>query len=423
MFETVILKDIDHPDSNKLDFYQRGGGYKGLNKALTLEPSTVRLMVQESDIRGRGGAAFPTGMKWGFIPFALPGPRYLVCNADESEPGTFKDRYVMENNPHILIEGMAISAYGLGVEQGFIFIRGEYPRCVEVVKSAVAEAKEKGFLGEQILGSDFSFNIMVLVGAGGYICGEETSLLNTIEGKRPSPRSKPPFPQAKGLWGRPTIVNNVETLSYVAPIVTNGPEWYKSLGVGNRAGTKLFCLSGKLKRPGCYELPMGTSLREIIEKWGGGMLDGYRIKGVYPGGSSVPILSADELDIPMDNDDLRKVGNRLGSAGIIVIDDKFCMVRAALNLTRFYARESCGFCTPCREGLPWIADLLQMLEEGKGREGDMELLYGLCDGIIGKSFCPLAWGAIDPIKSAMDKFKQEFEDHISDGGCKFKIND
>jgi NADH-quinone oxidoreductase subunit F len=423
MFEPIILKNIDHPDSDKLDFYLEGGGYKGLTRALKMDPSDVRLVVQESGLRGRGGAAFPTGIKWNFIPFSLPGPRYLVCNADEGEPGTFKDRYIMENNPQLLIEGMAIAAYGLRVEQGFIFLRCEYARSLEVLKRAIGQAEEKGFLGERILGSEFSFTIRVLVGAGGYICGEETSLLNTIEGRRPNPRSKPPFPQVKGLWGRPTIVNNVETLSYVAPIVLNGSEWYQSLGVDHRAGTKLFSLSGRVKRPGCYELPMGTNLRDIINECGGGMMDGYQVKGVFPGGSSVPILSADELDIAMDNDDLRKLNCRLGSGGIIVIDDSFCMVRAALNLSKFYMRESCGFCVPCREGLPWLVNLLQTIEDGNGKTGDIELIRDICGGILGKSFCPMAWGAIDPIQSIVEKFTGEFEDHITRGGCGFRTND
>jgi NADH-quinone oxidoreductase subunit F len=397
--------------------YRQSGGYRGLQKALAdLQPQDVRQWVKESGLRGRGGSGFGTGLKWGLMPTenADGAPRYLIVNADEMEPGTFKDRLLLEKDPHQLIEGIVIAAYAVQAQTAYIFLRGEYRLAAERLARALQEARAQHYVGGHILDSDFSVEIHLHTSAGRYICGEESALLNALEGKRAVPRAKPPFPIVSGLWGRPTVVNNVETLCNVPHILHYGVDWYKGLGRGADAGTKLFGASGRVKRPGLWELPMGTPIREILEEHAGGMQDGYRLRGFLPGGASTDFLLPEHLDVPMDYDAVVRAGSRMGTGTIIVLDDRTCPVRMVLNLERFFAQESCGWCTPCRDGLPWTAALLQDLVNGRGRPEDLETLSRLTRMLgPGNTFCALAPGAMEPLQSALKYFREDFERYLS----------
>lgn len=424
--EKVLTRNIgvDHKPTD-LKAYEANGGYQGLRKAMSsMSPQDCQSVISDSNLRGRGGAGFPTGMKWSFVPAddkCTPGHKYLVCNADEMEPGTFKDRLLMECDPHQLIEGMILAAYTIGADISYIFIRGEYLLAIERLRDALQECYAAGLLGDNILGSGYSLNMYVHPSAGRYICGEETALINALEGKRANPRAKPPFPQVSGLWGRPTIVNNVETLCNISHIIDRGADWFKSLGVGEDAGTKLFGVSGRVKNPGCWELPMGTPIREIIEQHAGGMRDGYQLKGFLPGGGSTDFLTAEHLDLAMDYNVIGAAGSRMGTGTMIILDDRTCPVGMVLNLIRFFAHESCGFCTPCRDGLPWSRQVLQDIEEGRGQPEYLETLAYQVKyiGAIGNTHCALAPGAMEPLQSALKYFYDDFKQHISSGRCPY----
>ena len=424
--EKVLTRNIgvDHKPTD-LKAYEANGGYQGLRKAMSsMSPQDCQSVISDSNLRGRGGAGFPTGMKWSFVPAddkCTPGHKYLVCNADEMEPGTFKDRLLMECDPHQLIEGMILAAYTIGADISYIFIRGEYLLAIERLRDALQECYAAGLLGDNILGSGYSLNMYVHPSAGRYICGEETALINALEGKRANPRAKPPFPQVSGLWGRPTIVNNVETLCNISHIIDRGADWFKSLGVGEDAGTKLFGVSGRVNNPGCWELPMGTPIREIIEQHAGGMRDGYQLKGFLPGGGSTDFLTAEHLDLAMDYNVIGAAGSRMGTGTMIILDDRTCPVGMVLNLIRFFAHESCGFCTPCRDGLPWSRQVLQDIEEGRGQPEDLETLAYQVKyiGAIGNTHCALAPGAMEPLQSALKYFYDDFKQHISTGRCPY----
>ena len=424
MSDRPLTKNIvDHEGPTGIARYEARGGYSAVRDTIgKLDPNAVLDIIKDSNLRGRGGAGFPTGMKWSFVPKPdVKGHRYLVANADEMEPGTFKDRLLMELDPHQLIEGMILSAYTLSADVGYIFIRGEYHVAISRLNEAIAQAEKAGYLGDQVSGSKFSFKLHVHVSAGRYICGEETALLNSLEGKRATPRTKPPFPQVSGLWGRPTIVNNVETLCNIPHIIDRGADWYKTLGIGEDAGTKLFGVSGKVNNPGCWELPMGTPIREIIEEHAGGMQDGYQLKGFLPGGGSTDFLTADHLDLAMDYNVIGAAGSRMGTGTMIILDDRTCPVGMVLNLIRFFAHESCGFCTPCRDGLPWSRQVLQDIEEGRGQPEDLETLAYQVNyiGAIGNTHCALAPGAMEPLQSALKYFYDDFKQHISTGRCPY----
>jgi len=401
--------------------YCSEGGFEALRKAVSgMSPGEVQQAVIDSGLRGRGGAGFPTGKKWSFVPRDLPGPRWLICNCDEMEPGTYKDRVLLEHNPYSLIEGMTLACYALGVRHAFIFIRRGYEKAAENLTRALAEAKEAGFLGERILGSDISVDLDLHLSAGRYICGEETALINALEGKRPNPRSKPPFPAIKGLWGGPTVVNNVETLANVPAIVANGATWFKGLARNPEgAGTKLFCVSGAVKNRVCVELPIGTTLREIIDGPCGGMLPGKTYKACIPGGASTQFLTAAHLDVPMDYEPVAKVGSRLGSGAIIVFEEGCCLVAATLNLITFFTRESCGWCTPCREGLPFVKEILERIEAGAGEEQDIGILREHVK-YLSYSFCAFAPGAMAPLEGLLNHFEDEVREHILKRKCPFK---
>ncbi len=420
MFESVLLRNLDRPEANRLATYEATGGYRGLAKALGEHtPDEVIEIVKASNLRGRGGAGFPTGMKWGFVPKAAGKPKYLCCNADEGEPGTFKDRIIMERDPHQLIEGMAISAYAIGAATAYVYIRGEYVKAIRTLDAAIGEAREKGYLGRDILGSGFDFDMHIHEGAGAYICGEETAMLDSLEGKRAQPRLKPPFPAVEGLYASPTVVNNVETLACVPHILTRGADWFRGIGPDRSPGPKLYCLSGQVRRPGLYELPMGIALGELVEEHAGGPPIGRLIKAVIPGGVSAPLIPADGLDVAMDFDSLAAAGSMLGSAGVIVIDDSTCMVKVATRIIEFFHHESCGKCTPCREGLNWVVKVLRRIEAGDGAPGDLDQLEDLCKGIFGKTFCALGDGAAMGLRAALKHFGDEFAAHIDGHGCPF----
>ncbi len=399
--------------------YRQSGGYQGLERALkTMSPAEVRETVKASGLRGRGGAGFPTGVKWSFFPSDQPGEKYLVCNCDEMEPGTYKDRVFLETDPHQLVEGMAIAAFAMQIPVGYVFIRYAYARAEAGLRRAIAEAKEAGYLGKNIFGSGFDFELHVHCSAGRYICGEETALLNGLEGKRPNPRSKPPFPAVRGLFDKPTTVNNVETLASVPHIITGGAAWFKGLALNDEgAGTKLFGLSGHLEKTPCLELPIGVSLREVVEEHGGGVWKGRRFKACLPGGASTPYLGREHLEAPLDFGPLEALGSRLGTGGVTVFDETTCMVAATLNLNRFFARESCGWCTPCRDGLPYVSWLLEKIESGAGSLDDIENLRGQVRNINGRSFCALAMGAMGPVESLLRLFEEELIDHVKKGKC------
>ena len=423
--ETLLTKNIrTGREPPAFAEYQKAGGYQALRKALKqMTPAEVQQAVKDAALRGRGGAGFPTGVKWGFVPRGddAPRPKYLVANADEMEPGTFKDRLLMEGDPHQLIEGMAIAAYAIEADAAYIFLRAEYRLAAERLRRAIAEAYEHGFLGKNILRSGYSLELHLHTSAGRYICGEETALLNALEGKRPIPRAKPPFPQLSGLWGMPTVVNNVETLCNVPHIVNHGAAWYKGLSRGKDGGTKIYGVSGRVKRPGAWELPMGTTVREILEEHAGGMRDGFRLRGLLPGGASTDFLTEAHLDVPMDFDSVQAAGSRLGTGTMIILDDRTCPVGMVRNLEHFFAQESCGWCTPCRDGLPWVERILDDIEQGRGTWEDLDLLAMHTEFLgPGKTFCAHAPGAMEPLQSALKYFREDFERHIREGRCPYR---
>jgi NADH-quinone oxidoreductase subunit F len=423
--EQPLTKNI-RPGEAPLDLkaYEQAGGYQAVRKALQgMTPQEVTELVKASNLRGRGGAGFPTGQKWSFVPMGddAPRPKYLIANADEMEPGTFKDRLLLEGDPHQLLEGMLISAYAIQAEVAYIFLRWEYTLAAARLTKAIAEAYAAGYLGQNILGSGYRLELHLHVSAGRYMCGEETGLLNALEGKRATPRSRPPFPQTSGLWGKPTIVNNVETLCNVPHIINNGAEWYKGLSRSPDGGTKIYGVSGRVKRPGAWELPMGTTIREILEDHAGGMRDGVKFRGLLPGGASTEFLVEEHLEVKMDFDSVQKAGSRLGTGTMIILDDQTCPVGMVHNLEHFFAQESCGWCTPCRDGLPWTAQILQALEDGRGQPRDLQRLALHTKLLwLGRTFCALAPGAMEPLQSALKYFKDDFERHIRDQRCPWR---
>ena len=416
----IIRSYVDRASSESIESYMAAGGYTALEKALKTDPLEIINEVKNSGLRGRGGAGFPTGIKWSFIPRETKQPIYLCCNADESEPGSFKDREIIERDPHQMLEGIIICAYAINSHKCYIYIRGEMPKGASIIEKALKEAYEKRYLGQNILGSWYSLDVVLFRGAGAYICGEETGLLESIEGKNGEPRPKPPFPAQIGLFGCPTIVNNVETLACVPHIINRGSDWFSAIGTPKNTGTKIFGLSGSIKRPGLYELPLGIPLRELIFEYGDGTINGKRVKAVSPGGSSASMLTADELDIPMDFDSLMKAGSMLGTAGVTVMDESTCMVRVAQNLAHFYRDESCGQCVQCREGTWWLEKMLTKIEEGRGREEYIDTMLDACSQMRGTTICALADGCAMPIESTVKKFRHEFEEHIKLGRCPFE---
>jgi NADH-quinone oxidoreductase subunit F len=419
MFSPVLTKNFGLGHTASLKEYEASGGYRGLRDTLTrLKPYEAVKLISDSGLRGRGGAGFPTGKKWGFLERESIGPRYFVVNADEMEPGTFKDRIVMERDPHMLIEGLVIGGYATGIGTGYVFIRYEYSDAFNALGHALAEAREAGYLGKDIMGSGFSMDIHLHRSAGRYECGEETALLNALEGKRANPRSKPPFPLVKGLWQRPTVVNNAETILNIPHIITMGPEAWKALSISPvGAGPKLFGVSGRVKRPGLYELPLGVTLRELIETHAGGMQDGLTFKACLPGGASTPLLTPEHLDVEMDFDQVAKAGSRLGTGCVTVFDSSRCIVAAMINLMVFFARESCGWCTPCRDGLPFVLDILRRIEDGSATLEDIAVMEEQCEVIYPNTFCAFAPGAVGPVQSMMRLFRDEVVEHIELGKC------
>jgi NADH-quinone oxidoreductase subunit F len=402
--------------------YESVGGYEAVRKVLKgMSPKSVVDLVKDSNLRGRGGAGFSTGLKWSFVPQNDSKPKYLIANADEMEPGTFKDRILLESTPHQLIEGMILSAYAIQADQSFVFLRWAYKTAAHAIEVAIHEAYAAGYLGKNILGSDYGLEMHLHTGVGRYMCGEETALLNSLEGKRATPRAKPPFPQISGLFGKPTIVNNVETLCNIPHIVNRGADWFKTLSLTADTGTKIYGVSGKVKKPGAWELPLGVTMRELVEEHAGGMLDGLKFKGALPGGASTDFLVEEHLDVKMDYTSVAAAGSRLGTGTLIILDDKTCPVGFLQNLEYFFAQESCGFCTPCREGLPWVSKILSSIDEGVGRQEDLTLLDFHTKYLgPGNTFCALAPGAMAPLQSAMKYFRKDFEQHIQEQKCSWK---
>jgi NADH-quinone oxidoreductase subunit F len=418
MPELVLLKDVQHRNLMSVEDYRQVGGFETLRKVLfEMKPDQVIEEVKKSGLRGRGGAGFPTGMKWSFIPKSVDKPKYMVVNSDESEPGTCKDRVIIEKNPFLLMEGIAISSYAIGSSTCYLYIRGEYYDQAMILRKAIEETYKAGYFGQNILGSGYSLDVYLHRGAGAYICGEETGLLESLEGKKGWPRLKPPFPATHGLYGCPTCVNNVETLAAVVPIIQKGGDWYASLGTPKNGGTRLFCISGHVKKPGTYELPMGTPLRTMIYDYAGGIKGDRKLKAVIPGGSSVPILTADEIDVKMDFDSVAAIGSLLGSGGVVVMDEDTCMVRALLRITKFYAHESCGQCTPCREGTTWLKKTLQRVYDGDAKQEDLEHLLDIAFNMMGTTICALSDAAAMPVRSYIQKFRKEFEYHVKEKSC------
>jgi NADH-quinone oxidoreductase subunit F len=413
MAEKIFTRNFDRPNSHTLAVYRETGGYAALPKAFAMEPAAITEEVKKSNLRGLGGAAFPTGMKWSFIPKGSTDPKYLVINADEGEPGTFKDRYLLERDPHALIEGMIISARAIDSHLGFVYIRGEYVQPWRVFSEAVTEAYEAGLLGKNIQGSGFDFDIVVHRGAGAYICGEETGLLSSLEGKKGWPKIKPPFPAVKGAFGHPTIVNNVETIAAVPHIINRGAAWFAGLGTKSQGGTRLYSVSGHVVTPGVVEAPVSVTLRSLIYDHCGGIRAGHRLKAVVPGGGSAPILTADEIDVTMDADGLKAAGSMIGSAGVIVMDETVSIPEALMVLARFYAHESCGQCTPCRESTGWIYKMSHRIVEGKGRKEDLDTIVDVSKRGAGTTICAFYDGAVGPYVSYIEKFREEFEALIS----------
>jgi len=419
MANEVCFRTLHKDRPWRLETYVAEGGYEALKKILqdkTPQEDIIEL-VKRSGLRGRGGAGFPTGLKWSFINRAAPGDKYIVCNSDEGEPGTFKDRDILRYNPHALIEGMIIAGYAIGAVAGYNYIRGEFWEPYERFEAALAEAREAGFLGEDILGSGFSYDVHSHLGAGAYICGEETALLESIEGKKGQPRFKPPFPAMFGLYGRPTVINNTESLASIPDIVRQGPDWFRELGVENSGGSKLFSVSGNVNKPGNFEVPMGTPFAELLEM-AGGVRDGRRLKAVIPGGSSAPVLPGDVMmDLNMDYDSIQKAGSMLGSGAVIVMDDSNCMVKVLDRVSYFYYEESCGQCTPCREGTGWMHRVVHRIESGQGRPEDLDLLDDVANKIMGRTICALGDAAAMPVASFVKHFRDEFQYHIDHKKC------
>jgi len=423
---------VSHPDEVKvvskrfglgatdIDRYLELDGYKAVRKALGMQPDAIIAEVKDSGLRGRGGAGFNTGLKWSFVPKQSPKPKYILCNGDESEPATCKDRLIFEHDPHAVIEGVMIAGIAVGAHTGFIYIRGEYRYVSAIMQKAIRDAYARGILGKNILGSGFDFDVYWHGGAGAYEVGEESALMESLEGKRGIPRIRPPFPAVVGLWGGPTVINNAETLASVPPIILGGAEWYAKLGPPKNGGTRLFCLSGHLNRPGVYELPMGYNLKKMIYDVGGGIRKDRALKAVVPGGSSTPLLSREEIDVPMDFDSLMKAGSMLGSGGVVVCDDSTCMVKFALRIMRFYRHESCGWCIPCREGTDWLEKTLTRFHAGGGVRKDIDNIQYLSENILGRTFCPLGDAAAMPTISIVKKWRKEFEDHLEGKPCPFE---
>ena len=420
-YPQVLLENRKPDRITTLEEYEHSGGYQGLKAAISQHGEAgIHQIIEDANLLGRGGAAFPAGLKLKSIAADAPFPRYIVCNADEMEPGTFKDRVLIHANPHMIIEGMIIAGFSIKAQKGIIFIRPEYESGARIFEREIKAAQAAGYLGKNILGSNYALEIDVHRSGGRYICGEVTAQLNALMGKRPNPMQPPPYPTEKGLWGLPTVLSNVETFACMPHIIRRGPDWFKGLAqTETGAGTKIFCVSGKVKRPGCYELPMGVRLSEIIKDYAGGMLDGSEYKACLPGGASTGFLPKEHFDIEMDFESLKKVGNRLGTGAIMVFDHKTCLVGATLNLTGFFARESCGWCTPCREGLPYIRDLLLRLENGEGQEDFIPLLEEMGKHLW-SAYCAFAPGAVAALQSLLNFFRAEVEEHISQKKCPFK---
>jgi NADH-quinone oxidoreductase subunit F len=417
----VLTRDINLEGFTGIDIYLYSGGYRALRKALReMKPDEIVEEVKKSNLRGLGGAGFPTGVKWTFLPKETDKPKYLAVNVDEGEPGTFKDRYLLLNNPHLFLEGIIITCYALNIHTAYIYIRGEYVKPTRVLEKAIAEAHREDILGKNIYGKGFDLELVIYKGAGAYICGEETAMLESLEGKKGWPRLKPPFPAVRGLYDCPTLVNNVETLCFIPTIIDMGGEAFAKMGKGKSGGTRLFSVSGHVKSPGLYELPLGIPLRKIIYEYAGGIRDDNKIKAVIPGGSSSPVLSADEIDVNMDFDSIARVGSMLGSGAVIVMDEYTCMVEALLILTRFYAHESCGQCTPCREGCGWMEKVLTRIIQGGGREQDIDNLLRIAGNILGNTICPLGDAAALPVQSFINKFRDEFEYYVREKKSKIE---
>lgn len=405
----VLSRRFELENCASLDTYLATDGYKAFMKAASMTQDDIINEVKASNLRGRGGAGFPTGMKWSFVPRAAEKPKYIVVNADESEPGTCKDRVLMENDPHQLIEGMLIAGLAVGAKAGYIYIRGEYRYLIEIMDKAIAEAYTHGWLGKNIQGTGFDFECFCHTGAGAYECGEESALLESLEGKRGIPRIRPPFPAVSGAWQSPTVLNNVETFCAVPAILLNGGKWFADLGTPKNGGTRLFCLSGHVNKPGVYELPMGFNLLRMIEEVGGGIWGGKKLKAVVPGGASCPVLRADECDVAMDYDSVAKIGSMLGSGGVMVMDEDTDIVKVALRTMKFYQHESCGWCIPCREGTTWLKKLLTRFDEGFGQSTDINLIGEVAKNMLGRTFCPLGDAAAMPTIAFVEKFRNEFE--------------
>ncbi len=416
----ILTKRFGLANSESLDTYLATDGYKAFLKAREMSPEQIVEEVKTSALRGRGGAGFPTGMKWSFVPRKSPKPKYININADESEPGTCKDRLLMENDPHQLIEGILIAGLAVDSHHGYIYIRGEYRYLIDAMDRAIAEAYARGYLGKNIQGTGFDFDLYTHTGAGAYECGEETALLDSIEGKRGVPRLKPPFPAVVGAWQSPTLLNNVETLSAIPAIIRDGGAAFLAQGTPKNGGTHLVCLSGHINKPGVYELPMGFNLLRMIYEVGGGMRNGKKLKAVVPGGSSCPLLKADECDIPMDYDSLAKAKSMLGSGGTVILDENTCMVKFAQRIMKFYAHESCGWCIPCREGTTWLKKMLDRFHAGAGQKSDIPLLGELSKNMLGRTFCALGDAAAMPTISIVDKFSDDFEAHLNGKPCPYQ---
>jgi NADH-quinone oxidoreductase subunit F len=413
------LRDSSYDGS--IEAYLARGGYQAIAKVLREHrPPEIVEMVKRSGLRGRGGAGFPAGVKWGFIPQDRGVPKYILCNADEGEPGTFKDRQLLERDPHQVIEGIIISSFAIGGETSYIYLRGEFLEAATILDRALQEAYARSFLGKNILGTDFNLDVYVHRGAGAYICGEETALIESLEGKRGEPRIRPPFPAVKGLYQCPTAVNNVETLCNIPHIILRGPEWYASLGTAKSTGARVFSVSGHVRYPGNYEIPLSATLRELIFEHAGGMRDGRKIKAIIPGGTSAPVLTPEDLDVGLDFESLAAAGSMGGSGAVIVMDETTCMVRVGEVVNRFYHHESCGQCTQCREGTAWLHQILMRIEEGRGRVADLEILKDVCRNMKGQTICVLSDSAAMPTESYLRHFQEEFEAHIQQGRCPFR---
>jgi len=413
--EKLLSKLFDVENAHTISVYIEKDGYQAVQKAFKeMTPEKILDEVKAANLRGRGGAGFPAGVKWGFVPKGVEKPKYLCVNADEGEPGTFKDRYIMTHNPHLLLEGIIITSFCVGIHSAYIYIRGEYENVALRLEEAIAEAYDKGYLGKDILGSGFDLDVFVHRGAGAYICGEETALLESLEGKRGNPRLKPPFPASIGLFNCPTVINNIETLSNVPFIILNGADWFLQRGLPKDGGTRIFGVSGMVVKPGIYELPVGTTLKEIIFDFAGGMKEGKTLKAVIPGGMSAPILTPEELNIAMDFDSLMEAKSMLGSGAIIVIDEETSMLEVLRLVAKFYSHESCGQCTPCRIGNAWIYKTVNRIAEGEGKKGDIDNIVRLANNILGKTLCPLGDAAAMPVLSIAQEFREELESHIKD---------